>query len=266
MMPTPNVYADDHAPLFVSLPEHHKSNEVELVFLTDRTPENDETGKLTYGYGRSNSLAMGTVVVNLGDRLKWEDLSAASVTRTRAEPINLTLGQVVELARFPATPPIIQLIDGKVQIAPGYAAKRRAATDRATAALTRRLEMTSKAEVFLFVHGYHNTFADSAFAMGELWHFLGREGVPIVYSWPAGYPGLFGYTYDSESSEFTVHHLKNAIRWLAAVPGLKKIHLIAHSRGADSMVSAVRELVIWANGAGLNPANAARLDQIPSPS
>jgi esterase/lipase superfamily enzyme len=34
---------------------------------------------------------------------------------------------------------------------------------------------------------------------------------------------------------------------------LEKIHLIAHSRGTDSMVSALRELVIWASGAGLDP-------------
>ena len=81
--------------------------------------------------------------------------------------------------------------------------------------------------------------------MAELWHFLGREGLPIIYTWPAGYPGIFGYTYDRESSEFTVFHLKQAIRWLAKLPEVENIHLLAHSRGTDVTVSAVRELVIW---------------------
>jgi esterase/lipase superfamily enzyme len=43
-------------------------------------------------------------------------------------------------------------------------------------------------EVFIFVHGFHNDFNDAAFVMAELWHFLGRIGVPIVYTWPSGYP------------------------------------------------------------------------------
>ncbi len=66
-------------------------------------------------------------------------------------------------------------------------------------------------------------------------------------------PGIFGYTYDRESSEFTVFHLKQLIKWLAAQPEIENIHLIAHSRGTDVVVSAFRELVIWARGAGLDP-------------
>ncbi|MEE8453440.1 MAG: alpha/beta hydrolase, partial [Limibaculum sp.] len=89
--------------------------------------------------------------------------------------------------------------------------------------------------------------------LAELWHFLGREGLPIVYTWPAGHPGIFGYTYDRESSEFTVFHLKQVIKWLSEQPEIENIHLIAHSRGTDVAVSAFRELVIWARGAGLNP-------------
>ena len=42
--------------------------------------------------------------------------------------------------------------------------------------------------------------------MAEFWHFLGRLGVPLKYTWPAGRPGLNGYSYDRESSEFTVNH------------------------------------------------------------
>ena len=35
--------------------------------------------------------------------------------------------------------------------------------------------------------------------IAELWHFLGRQGVPILYTWPAGFGGLRGYTRDRES-------------------------------------------------------------------
>ena len=40
--------------------------------------------------------------------------------------------------------------------------------------------------------------------------------VPVAYSWPAGSKGLIrGYTYDHDSSEFTVYHLKQMLHALA---------------------------------------------------
>jgi esterase/lipase superfamily enzyme len=84
-----------------------------------------------------------------------------------------------------------------------------------------------------------------------LWHFLGRRGVPIAYTWPAGQTGfLRGYNYDRESSEFTVFHLKQTIREIAHNPDVKKINIICHSRGTDVTISALRELHLEFNGAG----------------
>jgi len=59
--------------------------------------------------------------------------------------------------------------------------------------------------------------------MTELWFFLGRIGIPIVYTWPAGHPGIFGYTYDLESSEFTVYHLRRVLTAIAKFPEVEKI-------------------------------------------
>ena len=95
----------------------------------------------------------------------------------------------------------------------------------------------------LFVHGYANTFQDASFTMGELCHFLGREFVCAIFTWPAGGSrGLFmGYNVDRESGEFAVHHLKQALRLIADTPGVEKLHVLAHSRGTDVMVTALRE-------------------------
>jgi len=113
--------------------------------------------------------------------------------------------------------------------------------------------VTPRKEVFIYVHGYGNTFEDAVFAGGEFWHFLGREGVPIVYTWPAGYPGLFGYNYDRESGEFTVLHLKQMLSLVSEMPEVKALHVVAHSRGSDVVTAAVRELFIYARGAGVHP-------------
>ncbi len=220
--------------------------------MTDRAPETDEEGNLTYGFNRSNSLAVGTTVVDLGHNATWEELVAASLTLTRFGKFELRTVSTTEFARLPPTPMPYQVIDGQVVEDPDAVAALEASTARMRAEVVRRLALTPRKDVFLYVHGYHNTFEDAAFALAELWHFFGREGLPIIYTWPAGYPGFFGYTYDRESSEFTVFHLKQVIRWLSEQPEIENIHLIAHSRGTDVTVSAFRELVIWARGAGVS--------------
>ncbi len=253
LMPTPNLYADDKATLFEVLPEEYESTRVELIYVTDRVPETDAAGNLRYGYNRSNSVGVGTTVVDLGRNVTWEDLVEASRTRSRLGRFELSLVSIDEFERLPPSPLPYQVIDGEVVEEPEAVAARDASIARVRAEVRRRLALTPRKDVYIYVHGYHNSFADAAYALAELWHFFGREGLPIVYTWPAGYPGLFGYTYDRESSEFTVFHLKQVIRWLAEQPEIENIHLIAHSRGTDVAISAFRELVIWARGAGFDP-------------
>jgi esterase/lipase superfamily enzyme len=253
LMPTPNLYTDEKAVLFEALPDEYASTQVELLYVTDRGPETDEAGNLRYGYSRSNSLAVGTTVVDLGKNATWEDLAEASRTQSRIGAFKLSLVSIDEFTRLPPTPTPYEVIDGKVFEDREVVAVRDAAVARLQAEVKRRLALTPRKDVYLYVHGYNNTFEDAAFALAELWHFFGREGLPIVYTWPAGHPGIFGYTYDRESSEFTVFHLKQLIKWLSKQPDVENIHVIAHSRGTDVATSAFRELVIWARGAGLNP-------------
>ena len=248
LMPTPNLYTNEKATLFEALPQEYASTLVELIYVTDRAPETDEAGNLRYGYNRSNSLAVGTTVVDLGHNATWKELVEASRTHTRFSDLELRLVSIDQFARLPPTPTPYKVIDGEVVEDPEVVAARDASVARLQAKIKQRLALTPRKDVYLFVHGYHNTFEDAAFALAELWHFFGREGLPILYTWPAGYPGIFGYTYDRESSEFTVFHLKQVIKWLSEQPEIENIHLIAHSRGADVAISAFRELVIWARG------------------
>ena len=248
LMPTPHIYADGNAKLFGQLVPEFNRTQVELLYITDRAPETTDSGELHYGFHRSDSIAVGTTVVDLGEDLTWEQLVEASVTKTRINAPALKLLATNEFARLPPTPTPYDIIDGKVVDDPKVVAARDATIARIRKEVERRLALTPRKDVFLYVHGYHNTFADAAFALAELWHFLGREGLPIIYTWPAGYPGLFGYTYDRESSEFTVFHFKHVVKWLSNLPEVENIHLIAHSRGTDVAVSALRELILEARG------------------
>ena len=73
--------------------------------------------------------------------------------------------------------------------------------------------------------------------------FHGRTGVPIAYSGPRGWAAS-RLRYDRESSEFTVTHLRHFIRAIAECPDVERVHLVAHSRGCDALISALRELHI----------------------
>jgi len=253
MMPTPNVYLDTERDFFAGIHRELQSTEVPLFYVTDRAPEQDQEGNLRYGYERSASMAIGTAVVDLGVDLTWEDLLEASRTQHRLAPVKLELREVTEIGRGPNVPLPYREVDGRIVEEPGLVAQRAEAREAFRRVLGRQLELTPRKEVFVFVHGYNNTFEDAVFAMAELWHFLGRIGVPLVYTWPAGHPGLFGYTYDRESSEFTVYHLRRILDLLASYPEVEKIHLIAHSRGTDVAVAAVRELTIAARAAEISP-------------
>ncbi len=84
LMPTPNLYTDQKTMLFGELPTEFTSTQVELIYVTDRAPETDEAGNLHYGFNRSNSLAVGTTVVDLGQNGTWEDLVEARTKRSAA--------------------------------------------------------------------------------------------------------------------------------------------------------------------------------------
>ncbi len=253
MMPTPNLYLDESRDMYGDLPDPLRSTEVRLFYITDRVPEKDEEGNLRYGYGRSPSLAFGTAIVDLGVDITWKDLLEASRTQSRPKGVVLKLGAIEEIFRGPDLPIPYKEVDGRIVVQSDLLTQDKASEAVFRRVVTEQLALTPRKEVIFYVHGYNNSFKDAAFATAELWHFLGRIGVPLIYTWPAGYPGLFGYTYDRESSEFTIYHLRETLRFLASFPEVEKIHIVAHSRGTDVAIAAVRELTISARAAGIDP-------------
>lgn len=271
LMPTPNLYTRGTDP-FPDVPPALQNNRVEVLYLTDRKPENDNRVHREYGYGRSRSVAYGVCEVQFGDdNVTWPQLVGASRAADRSVSLPVTLVDTRELGRFPPTPQtLVEVPDPQITkgaSAATHATTLRAARDQTMAGaevlLSTALAKTPVKEVYLFVHGYNNSFEYSVSTIAQVWHFLGRRGVPIAYSWPAGRSGLLrGYTYDRESSEFTVFHLKEMLHAIADNPNVEKINLIAHSRGTDVLCSALRELHIEMTAAGKSTREALKLGTI----
>ncbi len=232
--------------------------------MTDRLPrEGGDEDSVRYGYGRSFSTAFGSCVVQIGEDVSWDDLVRASTTSKRKVSLGLSVRSITELGRFPPTPATLQIENGVAVETPEYLAAKESMVQALHDELRRRLAITPRKEAYVFVHGFGNTMEVAAFRMAEMWHFLGREGVAILYSWPAGYPGLLrGYTRDRESGEFTIFHLKEFLKALASCPEIETVHLIAHSRGTGVAMTAMRELIVEIRASGEDPQAELKLGNI----
>ena len=255
MMPPPNLYTSGAQKPFGNLREELRSSRVDVLYVTDRAPEIDSSEVLSYGSDRSTSLAYGSAIVEMGNNLSWEELKAYSRGESGvSRNLPLKVISVKALGRLPATPyPFEVQADGTIRFDSKFLAERERVEEKGRKELLRRLSLTRRKDVFLFIHGVGNTLEDAAATAAEGWHFLGREGVPVVYSWPAGRGGLLFYAYDSESSQFTIFHLKQFIRFLASTPEVENVHILAHSRGTDVATTALRELVIEYRAASKDP-------------
>lgn len=263
LMPAPNVdrHPDDRP--FAKVEPTFQTNEVDLLYATDRKREQRRDGTWAYTSARSDRLVYGSARVTIGELSSWDTLVRESLNPRRRRPLPLQLRWVEERGELPnlrAAEAGPGLPGAGVRPSGLAAADREVA--RFQAEVHRRLLGTRRKEAFVYVHGFNNDFRWATAIAAQFWHFLPREGVPIVYSWPAGRGGVRGYTYDRESSEFTVSHFKRFLTVLAACPELDRVHVIAHSRGAEVVTSAVRELLLEAGGAGTSVARVAKIGNL----
>jgi esterase/lipase superfamily enzyme len=230
LMPTPAVYTGPNAkPLFADASIDSRPPTLDLLFLTDRVRA-DGTGDSPYTAERSRSIAFGSTMIEF----------------TKRETI--ALGATTELGRFPAIPYEVVVAPDGIRRVPAVVEAYEVAKQQLRAEIARRIAIAPRKEVVLFVHGYNTSFESAALSMGEVCHFLGRDFVCAIFTWPAGgrRGTLFGYNFDRESAEYAVQDLLKVIRIVAQTPGVERIHLIGHSRGSDTLASAVAELSVEA--------------------
>jgi len=247
LMPTPALYTGPQAkPVFTDLPAERRTPALDLLYITDRKPaENANADSHSpYSANRDLSLAFGSTTVEFGENVSWDALVQASSGAERPVQLQLQLGPTKELGRFPPIPYAVVRGPNGFSRLPAVVSAHEKARQELQAEISRRLALAPRKEVVLYVHGYHNSFADAAVTMGELCHFLGREFVCAIFSWPAGGTrGLnFGYDVDIESGEYAVEDLVKTIRIVATTPGVQKLHVLAHSRGTAIIGTAMAEL------------------------
>jgi esterase/lipase superfamily enzyme len=198
-------------------------------------------------------MVLGTAKVQFGDAKDWADLVRRTYSDSGQRFTALTVQQPREIVRFSATPLPFKRRDGGIHNLAGPEEEYQQQVRLFQAAIRTEIRRTGNGRVLMYVHGVNNQFDDSLKVLANLWHFSGRTSLPIAFSWPAGNSGLFGYFEDAEAGEFSIFHLKETLRILAAMPEVEDIDIVAHSQGAAVVTSALRELIIEQRGKGGKP-------------
>jgi len=252
LVSTPNIYSNNNFPVD-EIPISQQTITPKILYVTDRLAEKDKKGKLIYKSKRSSSMVVGEISVKYGEGTSWDALVDASSTQKRVDKINLEIAETKELVKFPATPMPFELEKGEIKLIEPGKSELELSKRKFNELLSKRLAEANSQEIILFIHGYNNSFTDAGLSLADIWHFTGRFGVPITYTWPAASGGLFGYFKDREAGEFTIFHLKEFIRLLSEHNEVENIHIVSHSRGTDITTSALRELLIESRAAGISP-------------
>ncbi|QLC51395.1 alpha/beta hydrolase [Bartonella alsatica] len=99
-----------------------------------------------------------------------------------------------------------------------------------------------KREIFLFIHGYNNNFADGTFRTAQFTYDYSLNVVSVHYSWPsAGSVPL--YIYDRDSANFARDGLVELLTLLSET-NADQISVIAHSMGNFVIMEAFRTLAL----------------------
>lgn len=263
LVATPHLARHPHAPdAYAHLPAQERRTEMEVLYAVDRASLESSRNGPRYGFGRGGKLIIGSATVDIYPSLTWDELVSESTTYRRSGRWRLVVESATELGMLTVSLDRMEVRDGRYVLSADATRDLRLSQKRLDETLRQRLIESDRKDVYIFVHGFNNSFEDSLFRVAQLWHFMGRPGVPVAYSWPAGYGGLFGYAYDRESGEYTVFHLKRFLVAMAQSPHVERIHLIAHSRGADVAVTALRELNIHYKARGLSTREQLKLENL----
>ena len=263
MPPTPNVLRDGSgSKALAALPAEQQRPEMDILYVTDRSEIRRSQRGPEYGYGRATSMSFGTATVSLDPKPTWEEVVRLGGQGVEYRDFGLDMTKVEQVGQVELTPMSLMVVDGQLRRTAESQAQLDGEKTKFTDLVKSRLERCAQKDVYLYVHGFNNSFYDAIARSAILWHSIGRQGVFMAYTWPAGYGGPFGYFYDRESGEFTIFHLREMIKVLVETPGLERLHIIAHSRGTDVATTALRELNIALRAQGKKVQESLKLETL----
>lgn len=198
---------------------------VDIFYATNRKPEAPRTSDgrtlATYGNTPDAPLTLGLATVSVPtegrsegevNRPEWDLIVTSFSLRGQDPARDFTLLAVDQMSRA------------------DFVAKARAHLDKS---------QTFKGQAFVFVHGYNVSFDYALFRAAQIAFDTRFDGLPFVFSWPS-MGGVRGYFLDQRRARASGEVMREFLELVATETGAEKVHLIAHSMGANPILEALQ--------------------------
>lgn len=102
-------------------------------------------------------------------------------------------------------------------------------------------------DILVYVHGYNTGYDEARFRLAQIATDSGFAGVPVLFTWPSQ-NRAFAYGADKDSATASRDDLTTVLSELGTIPGVGRIHILAHSMGTWLTMEALREAAIAGAG------------------
>jgi esterase/lipase superfamily enzyme len=102
-------------------------------------------------------------------------------------------------------------------------------------------------DILIYVHGFNTGYDEARFRLAQIATDSGFTGVPVLFSWPSQNK-MFAYGADKDNAMASRDELHQVLSDLGTLPGVGRIHVLAHSMGTWLTMEALREAAIAGQG------------------
>ncbi len=102
-------------------------------------------------------------------------------------------------------------------------------------------------DVLVYVHGFNTGYDEARFRLAQIATDSGFTGVPVLFTWPSQNKFL-AYGADKDNATASRDDLHQVLAELGTLPGIGRIHVLAHSMGTWLTMEALREASLAGQG------------------
>jgi esterase/lipase superfamily enzyme len=237
LMPAPDVYEDGRIDPFIDNDPISRGVQPGILYATDRRPAGPEDKSYRYFTNeRGHALHLGLAEVRFGhdESITWEEARRISLLKNRTTDYPL---EVSGIEPFGVLEETIRPFDDNFM--PDPAPGRRFAEE-----IDKRLAISDRKDVYIYVHGYKVHFESPVLVASEFWHFLGYNGAFIAYSWPTK-ASMWSYLADLDKALNSARYLRTLILYIARHTDVEHIHVIGYSMGTRLVARMLADLGMY---------------------
>jgi len=237
-LPAPEVYSSGLVNPFTDNNPVENAPFQGILYATDRNPSQDDGGTsrfYTSDPGGVVRLGIGYIERN-GKELSWEEARQVSLLKNRTEDYPISVKGVHEIGLLDTT--YSPFLDPAL-----VPEKSRTPATVFSNMINEKLAVSTKKDIYVYVHGFKTIFENPLLVTSELWHYLGYDGVFIAYSWPATKSNR-AYLADSEKAKLAGRNFRLFLEYLTRETEVETIHILGYSMGTRVVSLALSDIAL----------------------